>query len=258
MAPSESTPLNGGRRAFPRSPLNRVLPILPGILALVIMLLTNQPWRSADEQTLVSRDESVEPLGVHIRRPPHSVVLYQDWRGLAQEEEDVYTFVHKWSGSVIIGEEEEHIIDPETLKVSFADQSSISSEGVPGPSGTSSIGKVTTSAASKLTDVQALLSSGYNVILQGQLWDTDSASALATQFQDLCGSGISEPKSDGCALDTKVNWELTADLIPDDVRLDGNIVYVSKAGEFPPRRVDNDLRVSATVLDGCGGESQEP
>jgi hypothetical protein len=210
--------------------------LLPLFVGAVLLSFT---FRSREYSQLLT-DPSTIPEGrdkllQHIvHRPPRHEVLYQDWRGLSQEEEDTFTFVHSWSGSLLIGEKEEEHIDPKSLKIEFVDEKvggadSHTASGVKGPSTGGDAGE--SSSPARFSEIKSKLEKRYKVILIGDAWTESHASALLAEHEDLCGLGLLEAQSPiSCELDVKRNWVLKLEPIGDDIQIEGDTASVSVAG----------------------------
>jgi hypothetical protein len=171
---------------------------------------------------------------LQIKTPARKAILYEDWRGLSQEEEDTFTFVHTWSGELPVGEREEQEIDPKALRIDFVEGESGSKEpppkGIQGPAGAPSSG-ASDGSPGILKEINSKLEKRFNSMLVGETWSESSASALLSQFEDLCGSGLLETASPvSCDLSRAQKWTLVSEPLGDDVLIEGDSVSVSRAG----------------------------
>ncbi len=210
--------------------------ILPHFAGAVLLSFTLR----SREYSELSTNPSAEQEGIlqhTIHRPPRHEILYQDWRGLSQEEEDTFTFVHSWSGSLLIGEKEEEHIDPKSLKIEFVDEKvggsdAVTASGIKGPSSGGETGEF--SSPARWSEIKSKLEKRYKVFLVGDAWTESQASALLAEHEDLCGLGLLEAQSPiSCELDKKLNWVLKLEPIGDDIQIEGDTASVSVTGSLP-------------------------
>ena len=173
------------------------------------------------------------------KRPNRREVLYEDWRGLSQEAEDAFTFVHTWSGAVPVGEREEQEIDPTTLRIDFTDGAKDNNapfpSGVQGPAGSPATANTNPVSRSVSPEIKSKLEQGYNTFLVGDSWSERFAKTLLSEFEDLCGFGLAEPQTAvSCDLSQARKWALKQEPIADDIFMEGDTVSVSSAGALGP------------------------
>ena len=193
-------------------------------------------WNDPRQIKLQPRFQSADfpqPTAAKLRK----TVLYQDWRGLSQEEEDTFTFVHTWSGDLPVGEREEQEIDPKALRIDFIESETDSKnsqdlppKGVQGPAGAPST-RSSGESPGTLKEVKSKLEKRFNTVLVGEIWSDSSANALLSEFDGLCGSGLLEAESPiTCDLTRTLKWSLTSAPLGDDISIDNDVISVSTAG----------------------------
>jgi hypothetical protein len=226
------TPLLGKRQtSAPRATYYSVLlPLFVGAVLLSVTLRHSE-LSTHPSAELQSRGELLQHI---VHRPPRQEILYQDWRGLSQEEEDTFTFVHSWSGSLLVGEKEEEHIDPKSLKIEFVEEKVAGSDskaasGIKGPSTGGETAEFSSPAL--LSEIKSKLEKRYKAILIGEAWTERHASALLAEHEDLCGLGLLEAQSPiSCELDEERRWVLKQEPIGDDIQIEGDTASVSVAG----------------------------
>jgi hypothetical protein len=229
---SEASPLlKKHTLSTPRAAFNSFLLLL--FVGTVLVSFTVSP-RKYSELSTTTNQEVRDELSQHtVHRPTRHEILYQDWRGLSQEEEDTFTFVHSWSGNLLIGEKEEEHIDPKSLEIEFIDEKVVadskSASGIKGPSPGGDSGE--SGSPARLSEIKSKMEKRYRAILVGESWTESQASALLSEHEDLCGLGLLEAQSPiSCELDVKRHWALKLEPIGDDILIEGDTASVSVAG----------------------------